>query len=464
MGIRSRLRSILPPTNRHFEAEIASLHDDLARVGADSDAALRTAFQELLAENRALRDSLAEANERLGAVQEKFRYGSFEYLTLDRARSGRRILLAGWYGASNCGDELMLQSILQHFEGRGVRVSVLLWDDPDYDIRSLPAFVDPVHYPRSRWELRQLAEYFDALVWGGGAIIDDGQFNDDVSNFNTGNLLIWLSEEMIARGKDVYAVGLSANERLAAGGEYARRLAGVFAGCHHVSLRDGYSRDVLAGIGVDVSTIELCEDVVFGSRAIGNVATSKDEKGPFVLGFVPIFLPGLEEHNRHVLSLLAELLKQRYGADFRIRLIPFYDFWHFDTVHFDSLLEGFDGADFVEVAPYCTDLMETPLRSCDAVVGYRYHACLVSAASAIPTLFMCVNSHPHYRNKMRHLAELFSAERNLVECSSTEDDGALRSHFVDMLEKPVRPVVPKDLFATVDTYLDRLCSRIVKGD
>ena len=44
------------------------------------------------------------------------------------------------------------------------------------------------------------------------------------------NFFIWLNEEMKKRGKDVYAVGLSANATLNRGTEYSERLDTVIGG------------------------------------------------------------------------------------------------------------------------------------------------------------------------------------------------------------------------------------------
>lgn len=125
-----------------------------------------------------------------------------------------------------------------------------------------------IHCPRSTWELRQLSEHFDILVWG-GAILDEKRFPHDSKNINTGNLFIWLNGEMQKRGKDMYAVGLSANATLNHGTDYSERLDAVIRGCHHISMRDAYSIETLRAAGVGGASVELCEDIVSGaSRSV----------------------------------------------------------------------------------------------------------------------------------------------------------------------------------------------------
>lgn len=467
MSVKSNVRSVLPASNRYFEQRVSEI---VGRIDSARDEAYGL-HGESLRQIDSLRPrldsvhgSLRELGDRLSsleAARDAVSYCNTEYLSLNREYTGRRILLAGWYGASNCGDELMMRTMLQHLEDRGVRASVLLWNDPDYDFSSLPACADQLHYPRSIWELRQLAEYFDVLVWGGGAIIDERQFDHDPRNINTGNLFIWLSEEMLKREKDVYAVGLSANEFLESNTEFSRRLAGVVAGCTHVSLRDGYSLETLRSVGVDVSRVELCEDIVFGNRAIGSRAPHGGDV-PFTVGVV--FMTGdvTNAHNQLALPRIIEHVEERFGSNCRIRLIPFYNFWKFDTTLLNRLVEDLGVSDRVEVASYTDDLQKLALLECDAVVAYRYHACLVAAAAGIPTLFMCVDDHPHYRNKMRRIAEVFGMSDNLLMASSCLVDGSFDARFGALLSTCQAPAVPAGLFQGSFDFLERICSSIAE--
>lgn len=454
MSVKAHIRSVLPATTRNFEHNTKDILDQLDFLRGET-CALRSEGRSIASAT----DSLLDRFSALEQDRNRPSYCNLEYLTLNREYTGRRILLAGWYGSSNCGDELMMRTMLQHLEGRGARVSVLLWDDPDYDFSRLPAHADQIHYPRSTWELRQLAEYFDVLVWGGGAIIDERQFTHDPKNINTGNLLIWLSEEMQKRGKDVYAVGLSANESLLPVTEFARRLDGVIRGCCHVSLRDDYSLESLRMAGVDVSHIELCEDIVFGNRSIGRPALAKSD-GVRTVGVVLMLGDVTADHNERVLPRIIASTRERFGAECRIRLIPFYNFWKFDTTLIKELCDKLGISGDVEIAPYTDILEDSAILDCDAVVAYRYHACLVSAASGIPTLFMCVDGHPHYRNKMRHIAEVFGMADYLLMTSTCLDDGSFDAGFASLLEGECVPKASQGIFVATSEFLERICDSI----
>ena len=93
------------------------------------------------------------------------------------------------------------------------------------------------------------------MVWTSGAILDEKQSSRDPKNINTGNLFIWLNEEIKKYGKDVCAVGLSANATLNRGTEYSERLDAVIRRCHHIYMRDAYSIETLRAAGVDVASV-----------------------------------------------------------------------------------------------------------------------------------------------------------------------------------------------------------------
>lgn len=465
MSVQSDLRSVMPTTTRNFEHRIAEVQQRVDETSDRTFARLDEVQRSVETIVDRVQPQLIAHEQRLADLQARFDkpgYCNLEYLSLDRSYAGRKILLCGWYGASNCGDEMMMKSVLQHFDGLDARVYVLLWDDFDYDFGRLPFNAFAVHYPRSLWDIRQLADFFDAVVWGGGAIIDEHQFSAEPTNINTGNLLVRLSEEMLKRGKDVFALGLSANDSLEPGTEFVRRLGRVVEGSRHFSLRDEYSRDVLESAGIAVENVSLCEDLVFGNRQIGRPQEVDSPDHVFTVGAVLMTGDVTREHNRLVLPRMLSLLGERFGDRFKLRLIPFYNYWGFDSNLLRELVDDLGVSDKVEIVQYTDSLSEMPIYDCDAVVAYRYHACVVAASSDIPTLFVCVDRHPHYRNKMRHVAELFRSSDNFLLCSTCLDDGTFDERFTRMFDEPLRPTVPEGIFASMSSYLDQICQMIVK--
>lgn len=321
--------------------------------------------------------------------------------------SGKRILVAGWYGADNLGDELMMRSVLEHLPEEALRrTAVLLWDNPTYDRLNVDARVHPIHYPATTRELDSIVDYFDVVIWGGGAILDDGQFNDDVNNFNTDNLFIRINELMIARGKDVYCLGLSANEAIS-NSVYIKHLRNVIAHARHFSLRDPRSKEVLVEKGIPSDQLAECDDLVFALRELGDGVCATNDNA-FVLGFV--FLHAwelLDTYVNVVKACVEEASARAEGRDVRALLIPFMNEGHYDEGMNGALGERLSTAGInVELAEYSPKVADSAILRCDALVSYKYHSALISCCYGIPCLLVSRGEHPHYANKMHHLANL----------------------------------------------------------
>lgn len=95
---------------------------------------------------------------------------------LIRTQSSGAILLSGWYGADNLGDELMLRTLVDYAPERiRERLWVLTWQNADYDHGYLNELgVRTIRYPRSTEEASLLADSFDTMVWGGGQSLMTG--------------------------------------------------------------------------------------------------------------------------------------------------------------------------------------------------------------------------------------------------------------------------------------------------
>lgn len=126
------------------------MEDQLARLVSSADDATRR--------TQALEQRLAYFENLSYETTRAQRYANAEYLRLaqDRTSSGeKRILVAGWYGAGNLGDELILRALLSHLPEKAPgRTTVLLWDNPTYERLSLDLRVNTIHYPTTTWQLK----------------------------------------------------------------------------------------------------------------------------------------------------------------------------------------------------------------------------------------------------------------------------------------------------------------------
>lgn len=415
-------------------------------------------------------DSLKELNGRIAFLESELMVAGRTALTTLELNSferyaskhpGKRILVAGWYGADNLGDELMLRAVLEHLPEEALsRTAALSWCNSTYDRLGLDQCIHVIHYPASTWELESVTDSFDVLVWGGGAILDDGQFNSDKGNFNTGNLFIRMSEMMLARGKQVYCLGLSSNVSLTKP-DYIAHLKNIVEKADHFSLRDNTSLELLASLGIPREKMTRCEDLVFSYKELEAPHTPKSDDA-FTLGFVLLNSPELNESYASAIAAAVNEAKRIHeDRQVKVLLIPFLNDGHFDDVQNADIKARLAAQDVeAELAEFTYSLADSPICRCDVLVSYKYHSALLACCYGIPCMVVARSEHPHYGNKMDYLARLAHAENALYTSAKVDEDPA--AAFASFLENPPIPSVDKAVFAEAQSYLGAM-GKLIAG-
>lgn len=480
MGFKAALRGIMPLTTRNAEERLsflnasfveqerrmAFLESRLAEATAALGEVARLVEEKGLAAQedvRGLQGRLASVEEGICEIKAAQRYANAEYCQLRRSDAGSgQILVVGWYGAQNLGDELMLKTLLAHFSDDMLqRTTVLLWDDERYPREEQDLRVRMLHYPRSTWNLELLADSFDVIVWGGGAILDDRQFTDDPANVNTGNLFIRLNELALARHKRVVCLGLSSNSAIE-DARYVERLSRIAEAAQIFSIRDPHSLDALRRAGVRTEAMSLCQDIVFANAeaaALHRRARTQVEEGRFKLGVVPLFVGERTAPLAVALDEACDALGWR-APELEVVLIPFLNEGGVDALRCSEVRKRMKNRDRVRVAAYSEQGVLEELASCDACVCYKYHAALLANLAGVPCLSVYSDEHPHYYNKMSYLAELFGCESRLLSSSEFEKDPG--GSLVDMLEDAEVPALPEGFLAECEAWLVEACAQIAE--
>ncbi len=148
-----------------------------------------------------------------------------------------RVLVAGWVGSTNLGDELVLAGLRRLLDGEGATLHVLSRDPAATRAAHGVAASRDTDLPTVARAIRSA----DAVVFGGGGLVQD-----ETSPFN---LPYHLSRTWGARAAGVpfAGVGLGAGPLHTALG---RRLARTLRAAVGVSVRDEHSATVLRGIGL----------------------------------------------------------------------------------------------------------------------------------------------------------------------------------------------------------------------
>lgn len=446
MGIKEIIRPLLPPTSRAFSRRADNLAETLRRIDEVQGS---------------LSGLAGPGFEEVRAIAGSLRYVNMEYLA-KLAQSTTDILVAGWYGAENFGDELMLRTLLDYLPDDSLsRVAVMLWDNFYYPIDRIDPRVTILHYPRSTWELQQLADHFSVLVWGGGAIVDDKQFDDDPYNLNTGNLFIRLSKLMLARGKRVYSLALSTNDSIS-DRRYISELDDIVQKSSLFSVRDPLSLNCLELSGINIGHICICEDIAFANRELTKLPKHAATGYGLLqrIALVPLTTSNLRPHYQSVLKALLETMPAD-ASESEVRLVPFLNGSQGHDVRYCEELANSLGDERIIVESFAYSPQELHFERCDCVIAYKYHAALISLLQEVPTVCVYDGSHPHYRNKMTHLANLFESEGSLFSVLEFEGKVSGLSDGLASLCRAPQPCGP--LLENEAAWLEGVCEEIVSN-
>ncbi len=417
-GVVKRLISKLKYINRL----IISTSEESQKISArqrDTETAVRD-MQNALNDIRKEIEYQKQIQEQIRAVTEKAQqnfnasidYVNLEYLYLLNS-TDKKILLAGFYGARNLGDELMMQKLYQDLDIDKGRIYVLMCDNPDLNVFRYPG-MNMIHYPKTRFDYSFLADQFECVIFGGGAVIDDVMYREkDSFTFDMGKIFAELGSAFIQRGKKVYSLGLSTSKELT-DEEYINKVKNIIGRSSYFSVRDKYSAELLQRIaGQDITQIN---DIVLTYDRPEIKDNRKHDR--LTIGIIWICYENLREQ---LYYLLKEVLTFYTEINLEIRLIPFYDYCNCDYNFYLKAKENFENDERIIVTdmPGTFDEIYRQLRECDLILSMRYHGALIGMMTGRRTCSLLYGEHRHYYNKMLDLYEKFDRKKDLF--SSVEE-------------------------------------------
>ena len=163
------------------------------------------------------------------------------------------VVMSGYYGFGNAGDEAILQSIHQNIEGLGgdIAITVLSSDPEDTKIRYGYESVNRFAFFSVLKTLRRC----DALVSGGGSLLQDHTSTRSLLYY----LMIILMTKLFGKKVMIYANGIGPVRR-----RFNRALVRRIVGrADVITLRDAVSVQELSSMGVTRGDIRVTADPVF---------------------------------------------------------------------------------------------------------------------------------------------------------------------------------------------------------
>lgn len=172
--------------------------------------------------------------------------------------TSKKLVISGYYGFRNSGDEAVLKSILTALEEESQRSNVTIepivlsidpaWTTSMYGVRS-------VHRMKLK-EVREALKESDGLISGGGSLLQDATGLKSIPYYlGVIKLAQWLKKPTF-----IYAQGIGPVHRKI----FNPMIKSVFKSCTYVSVRDEQSADYLRGLGLKWNQIHVVPDPVMG--------------------------------------------------------------------------------------------------------------------------------------------------------------------------------------------------------
>jgi polysaccharide pyruvyl transferase CsaB len=340
-----------------------------------------------------------------------------------------RIVISGWYGQGNLGDEAVLAGMLSTI-GEALpdaRITVLS-DDPGRTRREhcVAAARRSSAGPRRRL-LSELIPTLraDAFVLGGGGLVKDfGDFE--------GNVHGWVRPGLWARAMRRrtmwYAIGVD-DLRFPASKDFARRGA---ERAHVVTVRDEGSARKLADAGLEEEPLRTADPAIVlgelgpgeGERLVAVCPRHWKEAAP------EVGRPELQERLYEELAVALDSLQTRFDA--RIVFVPFRAHPADDDREVCHAIRGrmrtADAARTLDV-PTSPKEAASLLARCDLVVGTRLHSLILAAAGGAP--FHALD----YMPKVRFFCERVGLEDERSPLEAASETGRLTELLTGAYER-----------------------------
>ena len=280
-----------------------------------------------------------------------------------------KIVLSGYYGFDNVGDEAILFAIIQSLKEYhpGVNLTVLS-NNPEKTASSYQ--VDAVN----RWnfnEVRKAIKESDCLISGGGSLLQDETGMKSISYYSG----VMKIAQFLKKPVFIYAQGLGPVKSMI----NRKIMKHVLQASEVITVRDKQSKRFLEEIGVTKS-IQLVPDPVMGIDAedfISGIAKSGDSGKRVISVSIRKWTEDLSYLNK-----VAEGLDGLADNGHDILMVPMHGKYDHET----SVLVTGMMKNKVEIFPYDSSIQEkmAAVKDSDVLLGMRLHALIFASVGNTP--------------------------------------------------------------------------------
>ncbi|MDT8903933.1 polysaccharide pyruvyl transferase CsaB [Anaeroselena agilis] len=287
------------------------------------------------------------------------------------------IVISGYYGFGNAGDEAMLTAMIEALTdvNPAVRITVISGCPADTRRRHGVASVFRLNYP----EIIRILRKSDLLISGGGSLLQDVTSDRSLYYY----LSIMMLAEKLGKPVMLYAQGIGPVRGAMAKG--AMRHIGNMVDL--ITVRDEGSRTELKSLGVDVPPIHVTADPVLAlhqvDKGIGRAILKKRD----LEGNAPLIGISVREwkdwtYYKTTLAEAADRLVAECGA--RLVFLPMQ--WPDDMNIARRIADRMKQPAAVLEEEYTTSELLSLVGNLDMLIGIRLHALIFAAVMHVPLI------------------------------------------------------------------------------
>ncbi|OKP85585.1 polysaccharide pyruvyl transferase CsaB [Paenibacillus sp. P32E] len=337
----------------------------------------------------------------------------------------QKIIISGYYGFRNSGDEAVLQSILialqKHSLATGLAIDpVVLSIDPEWTTATYG--VKSVHRMKLG-EVRSAIAGSSGLISGGGSLLQDVTGSKSIPYY----LGIIKLAQWMGKPTFIYAQGIGpVNRKL-----FHPLIKSVFRKCSYISVRDEQSRELLQSMGLGQNKIEVVPDPVMGlSLPEDQVASSKGALSPQAVQTVGISVRFWEQSRGELDAITEGLLKACKQTPLHLRFLPFHHSSDNEASRYIMQKLEQEISQYGGVVSICEDALhpQQMLREvgeCDVLIGMRLHSLIYAAGRRVPLIGIS------YDPKIDHFLERVGCQP--IGTTSSLDSGKLAAEVLQLL-------------------------------
>lgn len=280
----------------------------------------------------------------------------------------KKIIMSGYFGFSNSGDDAILKSIIESFKSLDPNLNIkVLSKDPDLTEREYGvAAVDRFKF----FDVRKSLKASDMLISGGGSLLQDKTSSRSIWYY----LLIMKLAKRYKKKVFVYSNGVGPINKI-----FNRNITRrVLNKVDYITLRDKDSYDFIKSIGVNNPNIKVLSDPVFNLKEASDESVRKkfDINKDTVLVSIRSWMD-----DEKLLDELSKFLNYLIDEGKNIVFMPMQT--PRDTTISEKIAANLNSSKIID-EKYPVEILMSLMKNADFIVAMRLHAMIYAIHQNVP--------------------------------------------------------------------------------